>query len=79
MNPLNMRELLADWEKRGLLYRIKKEVSAEYELGAVVKSMKGEQPFLFDNVKGYTVPMVAGLGGSRKLMADSIEIGRAHV
>lgn len=72
MNPLNMRDLLADWEERGLLYRIEKEVSAEYELGAVVKSLKGEQPFLFDNVRGYTVSMAAGLGGSRKLMADSI-------
>ncbi|OZU87807.1 3-octaprenyl-4-hydroxybenzoate carboxy-lyase [Virgibacillus indicus] len=72
MNPLSMRELIADWEMRELLYRIKKEVNAEYELGAVVKSMKGEQPFLFENVKGYTVPMAAGLGGSRKLMAESI-------
>ncbi|PAV29741.1 3-octaprenyl-4-hydroxybenzoate carboxy-lyase [Virgibacillus profundi] len=79
MNPLNMRDLLDDWENRELLYRIKKEVSAEYELGAVVKSMKGEQPFLFDNVKGYTVPMAAGLGGSRKLMADSIGLDESEL
>ncbi|MFZ3579001.1 UbiD family decarboxylase [Virgibacillus sp. DJP39] len=74
-----MRELLADWESRGLLYRIKKEVNAEYELGAVVRTLKGEQPFLFDNVKGYSVPMAAGLGGSRKLMADSIGIDETEL
>lgn len=34
--------------------------------------MKNEQPLLFENVKGYTVPMAAGLGGSRNLMAESI-------
>ncbi|MFD1040263.1 UbiD family decarboxylase [Virgibacillus byunsanensis] len=79
MNPLTMRDLLADWEKRGILYRIKKEVSAEYELGAVVRAMNGEQPFLFENVKGYTVPMAAGLGGSRKLMSDSIGIDESEL
>ncbi|HLR69677.1 UbiD family decarboxylase [Virgibacillus alimentarius] len=72
MTPLNLRELLSDWEARGLLYKVKKEVNAKYELGAVVKTKKGEQPFLFEKVKGYNVPMVAGLGGSRTLMADSI-------
>lgn len=74
MNPLNMRDLLADWEKRGLLSRVKKEVSAEYELGAVVRATRGEKPLLFENVQGYTVPMAAGVGGSRKLMADSMGV-----
>ncbi|MFD1706751.1 UbiD family decarboxylase [Siminovitchia sediminis] len=72
MNPLNMRDLLEDWDKRGLLNRIHKEVSPDYELGAVIRALKGEQPLLFENVQGYSVPMAAGLGGSRKLMADSM-------
>lgn len=79
VNPLNVRDLLADWDARGLLYRIKKEVSAEYELGAIVRSMKGEQPLLFENVKGYSVPMAAGLGGSRKLLADSMGIDESEL
>lgn len=79
MNPLNMRDLLADWENRGHLYRIKKEVNAEFELGAVVKAWKGEQPLLFEHVKGYSVPVAAGLGGSRKLMADSIGIDESEL
>lgn len=79
MNPLNLRELLSDWEKREILHRIKKEVNAEYELGAVVKAKKGETPFLFDNIKGYNVPMVAGLGGNRTLMADSIGVDESEL
>ena len=68
MNPLNMRDLLADWEKRGHLSRVKREVSPEYELGAVLRALKGERPLWFEKVKGYSVPVVGGLGGSRKLM-----------
>lgn len=79
MNPLSMRALLQTWEKQDLLYRIKKEVSPEYELGAVIKSLKGEQPLLFDNIKGYSVPMAAGLGGSRKLVAASMGIDESEL
>ncbi|KAB2331522.1 UbiD family decarboxylase [Cytobacillus depressus] len=74
MNPVTMRALLDDWENRGLLYRIKKEVDPRYELGAVVKTKNGKQPFLFEKVKGYQSAMAAGLGGDRKLVADSLGI-----
>lgn len=74
MNPLNMRDLLDDWDKRGILKKVRKKVDAKYELGAVVKALKGEVPILFENVNGHSVPMAAGLGGSRKYMADSMGI-----
>ncbi|SHF92996.1 UbiD family decarboxylase [Ornithinibacillus halophilus] len=79
MNPINLRELLTNWEKRNLLYRIKKEVNPEFELGAVIRSLNGEQPMLFENIKGYNVPMVAGLGGDRKLIADSVGIDESEL
>jgi 2,5-furandicarboxylate decarboxylase 1 len=69
-----MRELLQDWEKREILLRVKKEVDPRYELGAVVKKFNGKQPFIFEKVKGYSSSMVAGLGGDRALVADSIGI-----
>lgn len=74
MNPATLRELLVDWNQKGLIYNIKKEVDPKYELGAVVNTCKGEKPFYFEKVKGYGSPMVAGLGGNRKLLADSIGI-----
>lgn len=69
-----MRKLLDDWESRGILLRVKKEVDPRYELGAVVKKFNGKQPFLFEKVKGYSSSMVAGLGGDRDLVADSMGI-----
>ncbi|MBB6448240.1 UbiD family decarboxylase [Geomicrobium halophilum] len=74
MNPVSIRELIENWENRNLLYRIKREVDPKFELGAVIKAKDGEQPFLFERVKGYQSSMVAGLGGDRELMADSIGV-----
>lgn len=68
----SLRELLRFWEEKGTLYRVRKEVDPEFELGRVVKSFKGRQPLLFEKVRGYDVPMVAGLGGDRKLLAESL-------
>lgn len=74
MNPVTMRALLDDWENRGLLYKIKKEVDPLYELGAIINTKNGKQPFLFEKIKGYQSQMAAGLGGDRELLADSIGI-----
>lgn len=74
MTPRNVRELLDDWDSRQLLYRVRREVDPLFELGAVLKTKNGAKPFLFENVKGYDVPMVAGTGGCRDLMADSMGI-----
>jgi 2,5-furandicarboxylate decarboxylase 1 len=75
MNPTNLRDLLTTWDKQGHLKHIKRTVDPIYELGAVVKATKGAQPLIFENVKGYSSPMVVGLGGDRKLVAESIGIG----
>jgi 2,5-furandicarboxylate decarboxylase 1 len=74
MNPVTMRTLLDDWENRGLLYKIKKEVDPLSELGAIINTKNGKQPFLFEKIKGYQSQMAAGLGGDRELLADSIGI-----
>lgn len=74
MIPVTMRALLDDWEHRGILYRVKKEVDPRYELGAVINSKNGTQPFLFEKIKGYQSAMAAGLGGDRDLVADSIGV-----
>jgi 2,5-furandicarboxylate decarboxylase 1 len=70
----NLRQLIEYWDTTGKLLRVKREVDWNYELGAIVKHLKGKQPFYFEKVKGYPMPMVAGLGGDRELMADSMGI-----
>ncbi|QQK77205.1 UbiD family decarboxylase [Salicibibacter cibarius] len=79
MNPVSMRTLIESLENRNLLYRINKEVDPKYELGAVVKTKNGQKPFLFENIKGYQSSMVAGLGGDRELMADSIGVSSSEL
>ncbi|AZU62116.1 UbiD family decarboxylase [Neobacillus mesonae] len=79
MNPTTLRALLDNWEQRGLLARVKKEVDPKYELGAVIRHFNGAKPLLFEKLKGYNTPMVAGLGGDRGLMADSMGIMEAEL
>ncbi|WP_096435160.1 UbiD family decarboxylase [Alteribacter populi] len=74
MSAVTMRDLLKEWEARDILKRIRKEVDPKYELGAVINSCEGKQPFLFEKIKGYESQMAAGLGGDRELMADSIGV-----
>lgn len=75
MNPTTIRELITDWEQKGYFYRVKRQVDPIFELGAVVKTCKGAKPFLFEKIKGYSSPMVVGVGGDRELLAESMGIG----
>ncbi|WP_246476434.1 UbiD family decarboxylase [Salicibibacter cibi] len=79
MNPVSMRNLIERLENKNLLYCIKKEVDPKFELGAVVKTKDGKEPFLFDSIKGYDSSMIAGLGGDRELMADSIGVSSSEL
>ena len=74
-----LRELIQYWNEENILLRVHKEVDPIYELGAVVNAKEGRQPFLFEKVKGYTIPMVAGFGGDRKLMAHSMGISEEQL
>jgi 2,5-furandicarboxylate decarboxylase 1 len=74
MNPTTLRDLLENWDKRGLVYRVKKEVDPRFELGAIINSLDGRKPFYFEKIAGYSSPLVAGFGGDRELVADSLGI-----
>lgn len=62
----DLRAFMADLEKRGLLKRIKAEVDADLEIteisDRVVKS--GGPALLFENVKGYQMPVATNLFGT---------------
>ncbi len=68
------RDLVRDWEEKEILWRVKREVSPQFELGALVKCFRGKQPLYFENVRGYSAPVVAGMGGDRELLAKSMGI-----
>lgn len=68
----SIRQLIDYWDQTEKLVHIKKEVDPLYELGAVINAWEGKQPVYFEKIKGYNMPMVAGFGGDRITLADSI-------
>ncbi|NPV73714.1 MAG: menaquinone biosynthesis decarboxylase [Pelotomaculum sp.] len=72
----DLRAFMAELEKRGLLKRIKVEVDANLEIteisDRVVKS--GGPALLFENVKGYQIPVVTNLFGTLERMKLALNV-----
>ena len=76
----DLREYLKVLEKKGKLKRVKKEVDKDWEIAAVCRQLfykfrDDQRPaVMFENVKGFTIPVVAGvLGASREIYALGLE------
>jgi 2,5-furandicarboxylate decarboxylase 1 len=69
---MNLREFLKKLDDNGKLVHVKKEVSADYELANVLYSL-GEQPTIFENVKGYDYPVFGGITASRDTIAVALD------
>ena len=70
----DLREYIAELESRGLLKRIKTEVDCELEITEItdrVSKMEGEKnvALLFENVRGYDMPVLMNAFGSMERMA----------
>lgn len=70
----DLREFIAALEERGLLRRIRTEVDCELEITEItdrVSKMEGAKnvALLFENVKGYDVPVLMNAFGSMERMA----------
>jgi UbiD family decarboxylase len=75
---MNLREFLRKLEDEEKLCRINKEVSVEYEIANVINTM-GEQPTIFENVKGYDFPVLAGITSSRDVIATGLNTTKEKV
>lgn len=66
----DLRAFMADLERRGLLKRIKVEVDADLEITEISDRMvkSGGPALLFENVKGYRMPVVTNLFGTMDRM-----------
>lgn len=67
----DLREFMAETEKRVQLARIKKEVSLEYEVGAVCREICDQHgpAVLFENIKGHRIPLLCNLFGDYERIA----------
>ncbi|MNO24120.1 Phenolic acid decarboxylase subunit C [compost metagenome] len=75
----NIRTLIDHLERSGRITHIRKEVDPKFEVGAVIRTGEGKQPFYFEKIKGYDMPMVSGLGGDRDLLAETMGIGKKNL
>jgi UbiD family decarboxylase len=81
----DLREYLSALENNGKLKRVKKEVDKDWEVAAVCRQLFKKIPpekrpaLLFENVKGFQIPITAGVLGASKeiyaigLQTDSVE------
>jgi len=68
---MNLRSFLVKLEKEDKLVRIKKEVSANYEIANIIYSLD-EKPVIFENVKGYDFPVIGGITSNRDIIAEAL-------
>ncbi len=66
-----LRDFLSKLEQENNLVRIKKEVSAQYEIANVIYSLD-EKPVIFENIKGYDFPVFAGITSDRDVIAKGL-------
>jgi len=66
-----LRDFLSKLEQESNLVRIKKEVSAKYEIANVIYSLD-EKPVIFENIKGYDFPVFAGITSNREVIAEGL-------
>jgi 2,5-furandicarboxylate decarboxylase 1 len=74
----NFRSWLATWDKKGWLSRIPKPVNPQYVLGAITKKLEKEKSVFFEQVSGYSIPLVTNLCFSRKALAAALEIAEGN-
>ena len=70
---MGFRSFLEQLESEGKLIRIQKEVSTELELAGIIDTL-GEKPCFFEKIKESSMPVVAGLVSSKKLVANALDM-----
>lgn len=75
---MNFREFVDSLEKSGKLVKIKKPVDVKYEIATLMKLMDGK-PLLFENVKGFDMPVIANICSTRELVALGMGIEKDQI
>jgi len=70
-----LRKFLQKLEKRGLLLKYREPASTKFEIASILRRNEGK-PVLFQNVKGFSMPVVGNLYSSRELLAMAFGVRR---
>ena len=79
---MDLREFLKVLEEEHELQKIKVEVDPKHELGAICKihnERRDSPALLFENVKGYTIPVVGQLLASDRRVALALGLSQQNV
>ncbi|MBI2567349.1 MAG: UbiD family decarboxylase [Candidatus Schekmanbacteria bacterium] len=63
-------------DERGLLQRVRRSVDTVYEISTVARALRG-RPVLFENVTGFSMPVVSNVCASRDLLAMALGVEKA--
>ncbi len=72
---MSLRDCITRLEKEGDLVRIRREVDRKFELSAVTKKLDGQTVF-FENVRGFSMPVVVGTEGTKDRVARNLGVKR---
>jgi 4-hydroxy-3-polyprenylbenzoate decarboxylase len=77
MTYKDLREFLDALEKKGLLKRVKAEVDPHLEVSEIMDRLvkRGGPALIFERVKGFDLPIVANLFGTRQRVAEALGVG----
>ncbi len=76
---MGLRETLTRLEKAGELVRIRRTVDRTFELSAVAKKLDGGPAVLFENVRGFSMPVLLGTEGTKDRVAANLGVKRAEL
>ena len=75
---MQFREFLHMLQRTGQLLTVSQEVDPHLEMAALIHQL-GEQPVLFQRVKGSSYPVVAGLCAQRSLLASGLGVTKEEL
>ena len=75
---MDLRKFIKQLEEKGLLTKIKKEASTEYEIAGIIEAL-GEKPVFFEKVKESEMQVVAGLLSSKDLVCKALGIEKTQL
>lgn len=75
---MKLREFIKLLDEKKLLVKISKPVDVKYEASTLMKMLDG-RPLLFENVKGFEMPVVANLCSSRELIALGLGVRKEEL
>ena len=75
---MSFRSFIGQLDKEGMLTKIKKEVTNEYEMAGIMAAMN-EKPVFFEKVKESDIPVAGGLVSSIDLIAKAFNVKKTEV